>query len=323
MSVQTPEGTPEPTQGASFLGPANEVMANIFDVVGSEEDSEESSIEEGSPAVGAEAAPAGDQPAGEAPTEPAVSTATEGAVGAGDGVAASPPQPVRAPATAAGAGYSDQLSKVGEQLETRMTEHYRQEALIEYNNDYGHYIEQLQKHPLELVGQKLPPLSEDGADVTYTTAAEVREWQDAVKAVLGRGLQSRVEAMRVEDNEVLSVVHTSIELFQNNHDLIPGSTGFNKPLADQVARLVKPYELRLGEKLTGYSIDIQGIVDQARGQLTTAPAATPPAPVKKAGAKKAAAPPQGGIASKAGTSGPEGEDFTPMWNALGIPSIPI
>lgn len=323
MSVQTPEGTPEPTQGASFLGPANEVMANIFDVVGSEEDSEESSIEEGSLATGAEAAPAGDQAAGEAPTEPAVSTATEGAVGAGDGVAASPAEPVRAPTTAAGAGYSDQLSQVAVQLETRLAEHYRMEAITEYNSDYGHYIEQLQKHPLELVGKPLPPLSEDGEDVTFTSAAEVREWQDAVKAVLGRGLQARVEAMRDEDNEVLSVVHTSIELFQNNHDLIPGSTGFNKPLADQVARLVKPYELRLGDKLTGYSIDIQGIIDQARGQLAASSATASPAPAKKKAAAKKASPPQGGIASKAGTSGPEGEDFTPMWNALGIPSIPI
>lgn len=195
----------------------------------------------------------------------------------------------------------------------------------QFQEEYSHYTDLLELHPMELVGKEVPPI--DGSDqmVVFRTTAEAKEYQEAVKTVLGRMMRSEVERLREEDAEVISVVHNSIELFQANPDLVPGSKSFNRELADEVMSLVEPYALRMDGKLTGFSIDIQGIIDQTRGRLKQRAAAQPPpAPAKKAAPKrKPASPPQGGIASKAGTSGGEVEDFSPMWAALGINSMPI
>ena len=193
-----------------------------------------------------------------------------------------------------------------------------------FQEEYSHYTDLLDLHPMELVGKEVPPLDGSEQNVVFRTTAEAKEYQEAVKTVLSRMMRSEVEQLREADDEVITVVHNSIEMFQTNPDLVPGSKSFNRELADQVMGLVEPYALRMGGKLTGFSIDIQGIIDQTRGRLKQAGAAAPaPAPAKKAAARRPAQAPQGGIASKAGTSGAQGEDFSPMWAALGINSMPV
>ncbi len=177
-------------------------------------------------------------------------------------------------------------------------------------------------HPLELVGKSLPAI--DGSDETlvFRTAAEVEQWQGAVQTILKRELEAGIAERRQNSNEVLDVVHASIQMFQDNPDLVPGSKSFNKELAAQFVRTAEPYALRMNGKLTGYSIPVQGLINQVRAQVAAkAPAAAP----AKAPAKKAApgSRPQAGIPSKAGASGGSTEDYSPMWNALGITSAPI
>lgn len=194
----------------------------------------------------------------------------------------------------------------------------------QFQEEYSHYTDLLDLHPMELVGKEVPPLDGSEQSVVFRTTAEAKEYQDAVKTVIGRMMRSEVEQMREADEEVITVVHNSIELFQSNPDLVPGAKSFNRELADQVMSLVEPYALRMDGKLTGFSIDIQGIIDQTRGRLKQAGAAAPAAaPAKKAAARRPAPAPQGGIASKAGTSGGQEEDFSPMWAALGINSMPV
>lgn len=199
-------------------------------------------------------------------------------------------------------------------------DYYKQDVVARTEEVYGHYTQLLELHAMELVGKALPPI--DGSDERFVPSSvqEAQQYQEAVNSMLVRQMRGEIEAMRQADDEVISVVHDSITLFQNNPDLIPNSKSFNKPLADHVMKLVQPYALRLDGKLTGFSIDIQGIIDQARGQFKAAP----PAPTKKAATGRTTAPrPQGGLASKAGTSGAGDEDFTPMWNALGIDNMPV
>lgn len=213
---------------------------------------------------------------------------------------------------------------MGEALEERFTASFEAQAVEQAQEDYPQYIEMLQLHPLELVGKELPSIDGSDGGVTFRTSQEVADYQEAVKTILQRELEKSVEQHRASSDEVLEVVHASIELFQNNPDIVPGSKGYNKQLASEFVKIAEPYALKLNGKLTGYSIPVQGLLDQVRARVKAAPAAAA-APAKKAAAKKAApgARPQAGIPSRAGASGDSADDYTPMWKALGVNSAPI
>ena len=43
----------------------------------------------------------------------------------------------------------------------------------------------------------------------------------------------------------MRTLHASIELFQKNADMVPGTRQFDKELADRVTKFAKPYEVRV------------------------------------------------------------------------------
>ena len=148
-----------------------------------------------------------------------------------------------------------------------------------------------------------------------------------MKSLLVREVRDRASREMEENSEFLATVHSSIELFQNNHDLLPMTKTFDVELANRFAKMAEPYELRVEGKLQGYSIPVQPIIDMLREQLKTeraaakpAAPATPAAPAKKAAA--AADPPQAGIPSKAGNSGAK-EDFSTLFGTIGLPNLQI
>ncbi len=210
---------------------------------------------------------------------------------------------------------------MSEALETRFTQSFQQQAIAEAQENYPHYIEKLQMHPLELVGKELPSIDGSDEPLTFRTPEEVAQWQEAVKVILQREMESSVVDRQNETNEILDVVHSSIQMFQANPDLVPGTKGYNKELAIQFTKLAEPYALRMNGKLTGYSIPVQGLIDRVRAQVSAKPAAAPAStPAKPA---PPASKPQAGIPSKAGGGGGKEEDFSPMWKALGITNAPI
>lgn len=211
---------------------------------------------------------------------------------------------------------------MAEALEERFTSTFEQQAITQAQEDYPQYIELLQLHPLELVGKELPSIDGSDGTITLRSADEIKQWQEAVQTILQREMEASVEQRRQDSNEVLDVVHASIQMFQDNPDLVPGSKSYNKELAVQFVKTAEPYALRMNGKLTGYSIPVQGLIDQTRAQVAARATAAPAAPAKKAAAAPAKRP-QAGITSKAGASGADGEDFAPMWKALGINSAPI
>lgn len=167
---------------------------------------------------------------------------------------------------------------------------------------------------------------------TLRDAADAREWQEAVKQLLTDEVRERATKSMDENKGILDTVHASIELFTNNKDLVPGTRQFDRQLADRLAGMLKPYELRVEGKLHGYTIPVQPLVDSLRSQLVAERAAARPA----AGSAAAAAPakpaarsaaatdaPQAGIASKAGSAGGEGEDFSTLFGTLGLPNLRI
>ena len=177
---------------------------------------------------------------------------------------------------------------------------------------------------------------------TLRDTNDAREWQEATKSLLVDEVRSRASKAMDENADFLTTLHSSIDLFKNNVDLIPGTRDFDVELANEFARTVEPYELRVDGKLQGYSIPVQPIVDQIRTRIagqrknsegTTSTqssateasqpgkgASTPPTPA----ATSQAAPeqPQAGISSKAG-SGPQGEDFSALFGTLGLPDLQI
>lgn len=202
--------------------------------------------------------------------------------------------------------------------------------------EHKQYFEALNKHPRLLVGQSVPAIGREGVE-TLRDTADATEWQEAVKSILVEEVRDRAARAMDENKDSLATIHASIELFQNNADLVPGTKDFDVELANRFATLAKPYELRVEEKLQGYSIPVQPIIDQLRAQLVTerAAQAAPPAagtPAAPATGKAAAAPaapataapepPQAGIQSKAGTSS-DAEDFSTLFGTLGIPEFRI
>jgi hypothetical protein len=198
----------------------------------------------------------------------------------------------------------------------------------EVEKEHAGYYAALAQHPRALVGRTVPSVTGTGDEV-LRDANDAKEWQEAVTHLLAEEVKDRVGRKMEESRDFLATVHESISLFQQNPDLIPGTTGFDKELADRFASLVQPYELRVEGKLQGYSIPTQPIVAKIREQLVRERAATPAAPAASATAPPAnagaAAPaadakpedqPQAGIAGKAGGA-PAGEDFSTLFATLG------
>lgn len=184
-----------------------------------------------------------------------------------------------------------------------------------------------------LVGQQVPALNgKEGEMETLRDAADAREWQEAVKQLLTEEVRERATKSMEENKGILDTVHASIELFTKNKDLVPGTRQFDRQLADRLAGMLKPYELRVEGKLHGYTIPVQPLVDSLRAALVAERAAARPAagsPAAAAGARQAgrpaspAEPPQAGIPSKAGSAGGEGEDFSVLFGTLGLPNLRI
>ena len=181
--------------------------------------------------------------------------------------------------------------------------------------EYSAYFDALETHPRQLVGQQVPAL--DGSDGTemLRDTNDAREWQDAVKELLVKEVNSRVSTEMDRQKTHLDTVHASIKMFQDNLDLVPNTPGFNKELADRVAKMVAPYEYRVDNKLHGYTIPIQPLIDSVRQQLAASTPATPAAPAAPA---TPAAAPQAGIPSRAGNSGAsDPNDFSTLFSTLG------
>lgn len=204
-------------------------------------------------------------------------------------------------------------------------------ALDEVKKEYAHYFAALEQHPRLLIGQTVPAIGKEGNE-TLRDASDAKDWQEAVKSVLVREVQSRAEKSMENDSDFMTTVHSSIEMFQNNHDLVPGSLTFDTDLAKRFVAFAKPYELRVEGKLQGYTIPVQPIIDQLRTQLVAERASSAPtaagAPSSKAAppaaeATSAPPPPQEGIPSKAGTSGDDENDFSALFGTIGLPDLRI
>lgn len=217
--------------------------------------------------------------------------------------------------------------EVSTALETKHAQAFQTEALAEVQSEYPKYFDALQKHPRLLIGETVPAIGKEGTE-TIRDSADAAEWQDAVKTLLIEEVKDRAVRKADDGGAELVTVHATIELFQNNVDLIPGTKQFDRELADQFTRLAEPYkQVSAGGKFIGYSIPTQPLVNQIRTQLAAARAAAPaPAPAAAPAAPAATVQrqqteqPQAGIPSKAGSGG-EGENFDALFGTIGLSGL--
>jgi hypothetical protein len=218
-------------------------------------------------------------------------------------------------------------------LEKKQNEELTDAAVASIREDFGTYIEAIEKHPRLLIGAEVPRADGSEGMERIKDEADAKSWQDAIRGQLGNEVRSRVSRAADETRTVMTNIHAAIALFENNPDIIPKSKTFDKELADKFANMVEPYEFRVDGKLNGYTVPVQGFLTQLRKDLAAqraaaATAATPPAPTAQQ-QRAAVQPrndqqqfttpppgPQGGIQSKAGTSSDEGEDFSVLFGTL-------
>lgn len=189
----------------------------------------------------------------------------------------------------------------------------------------------LQQHPYMLAGKQVPKLDGSEGMETLRDADHAKQWQEAVKHLLVEEVRDRTTKAIEGEREYLDTIHSSIKLFQDNNDLIPGTKDFDLELANRFATIAKPYEVRVDGKLNGYGIPVQPLIEQLRSQIASeraaktaagAPATTPApgAPAAPAGGgtgapSQAPEPPQAGITSKAGSSETT-EDFSTLFATI-------
>lgn len=189
------------------------------------------------------------------------------------------------------------------------------------------YFEAIQKHPRLLVGQEVPkPGGEEGEMETLRDSSDAEEWQNAVKSILVEEVKDRASRAIEDSRDSLAVVHQSIEVFQNNADLMPRTKDFDKELADQFTKTAKPFEVRVDGKLRGWSVPVQGLIDNAREEITARRAANPTPPAAGTPAAPAAPVdgPQAGLTSQAGNSTDAADDWqSALFGTLGLPNLRI
>jgi hypothetical protein len=166
-----------------------------------------------------------------------------------------------------------------------------------------------------LVGKQVPSLQGEGME-TLRDSNDAREWQEAIRELLTQEIEGRAATWMQDAGGFMETIHASVDLFRNNPDLIPGTKGFDRDLADRFTSMAQAYEVRIDGRLHGYSVPVQPIIDSLRKQSAPKPAAAP------AASKKQASPPQKGISSKAPTSG-EQEDFSTLFGTIGLPQLRI
>lgn len=185
--------------------------------------------------------------------------------------------------------------------------------------EHGRYFEALEVHPRMLVGKEVPSMTGEGME-TLKSTDDARDWQEATKQVLVSEIENRAGVWMQDATGFMETLHASVDLFRNNPDLIPGTQGFDRQLADKFAQMAKAYEVRIDGKLHGYSVPVQPLIDSLRQDLaaTRKPSQEKPAPAQR-GRPEA---PQAAIRSKAPSSS-EAEDFSTLFGTIGLPHLKI
>ena len=178
-----------------------------------------------------------------------------------------------------------------------------------------------------LVGETLPSLHKPNETETIKSLEDAKNWQETAQSIITKQVNTRTAALLEDARPTLSILQDSVQMFQQNKDMIPGTAEFNPALAKAFVKMAKAYEVRNDGKLLGYKVDVQPLIDHLRTQIAAPPAAPTPRQEQAAGQVRNEAgqfdAPQAGIPNKAGISGEPGDDYSAFWAASGVGHLNI
>ena len=280
------------------------------------------SSEDGAVAGGGEPAPDGTPASGDAGVGGVPDASGTDATAPADGGTGTVP----GVGTVDASSLTDTWGEVATSFQNSQADFLQKQTLEEVQNEYKNYFDRLRVHPRTLVGEQVMAVNGKGME-TLRDAEDARQWQEAIKQILASELESRVQSKQEELKDAYSTVHASIDLFRNNADLIPGTKQFDPELANEFVTMVKDFEVRSNDRLIGFSVPVQPIINQLRSKLVAsrAAAAAPPSesPQQQRASEQARSQetgrweaPQGGISSKAGSSVETNDDAAGVLSAI-------
>ncbi|QPL14201.1 hypothetical protein SEA_ATRAXI_47 [Microbacterium phage Atraxi] len=226
------------------------------------------------------------------------------------------------------------FAAAGAKITERMENTFKAQAMQELQTEIDEvFIKGLRLRPMQMVGLELPSLREGAKPdekIKILDSQMARDWQETVTGLLEDEIADKVQQKTEEVRSMTSVIQESILLGQNNPDLIPGTAGFDKELAERFTKIAKAYEVKTAKGVIGYAVNVQPLINELRSGLATERGASTAnkANEERAAqqrAKAAAQPrteegkfdqPQAGIQSKSGQSGKVEEGYDHFWSAL-------
>ena len=327
--VHSPEAGEESSEGA---GPADEAGGSQApQAPGVEPTGAPAESAAGTP--GAASATGADDPA----AVPAGEGAGEGAPAPGSDSAAQPAAgaPTGTPDLSSGVGsvayatVSPLFDAAAKGINERSEQGFRTQAISEIRNEIDpKFLEVIDNPARFLIGETVPSLKENGKTEVIRDLADAQDWQKAARDIITKQVNTRTSALLEDAKPTLSILQDSIQLFQQNKDLVPGTAEFNPALAKAFVQMAKSYEVTSNGKRIGYRVEVQPLIDHLRKTMPAAPAAPTTRQAQAATQSRNAEngqfdAPQGGIQSKAGVSGEAGDDYSAFWQAAGLSGMNI
>lgn len=215
-------------------------------------------------------------------------------------------------------------------LNERAEQQFRSKAVMDIRDEIDpKFLEAIDQHPRLLVGETVPNVKGGGTEI-IRDQQDAKDWQEAVRSIITKQVNQKTQEYLTEAKPFLSSLQDSVEMFRRNPDLVPGTATFNRELANRFTALAKSYEYRVDDKLVGYRVDVQPLIEAVRQQVAAAPAA-PAAPTPRQ-TQAAQQPrndsgqfeaPQAGIPSTQAHGGSEEEDYSAFWGTLGMKDMAI
>lgn len=191
-----------------------------------------------------------------------------------------------------------EVSDFGTGIEAAFTRRAEETILPRMNEEYANFIRHIQAAPRDLIGKELP-INGDPANMSKIRDEESAvAWQREHQQLLEQTFQElREDYMREHSTERVAV-NNALELFSANPDLIPGTTDFNKDLAEGVMKYASKFIVKdENGRAIGFTVSVNNLISYARQELQKrASTSAAPAPVVPED------PPQVGVGTRQGAT---------------------
>jgi hypothetical protein len=226
------------------------------------------------------------------------------------------------------------LAEASNKITQNMESSFRQAATAEVEADIDKvFLDILNDDPYQLATKSVPdirPGAANDAKVTLRDSSEAKAYQESLAKLVKAEIDDVVKQKTDQIRPLMSVTQESALLLQSNPDLIPDTDKYDPELAALVYEVGKSYELKVNDKVIGFQVPMQPIINKLRGDLEKSRGVDGVVQQQMSAQQQRAAEqareqdgkfagPQGGILSKQNASGEGGEDeYSTFWSSVGM-----